>query len=430
MTVIDCSGDEAIKMLADKTDADGVALAIDVSAPKKQITDDFQQAARWLKALHEDRGRRADVADLPVYVVLTKCDQLAKKEDTLDAWNKRLDEVKQKYRDEFNKVLDEQSSGFGTLDLNVVTPVFGDKPLKMKEPLGVAQLFRDCAEDAADYQERRRRAQGRLQNVIAGLLGSILLLGLGVLFLMEYQPPGKATALEERVQLILPKAEATAAQRLQGTPPRLEERLKGLTEIENHEDFARLPREDREAVTSYRQEIAAYLERYNEAQTVLKLPHLAKNQQEFDSQERALKAYHLTDEQAREWAETRLGRRIEQVRKEYRALHQALNEEEAWIRRETEKTARLLKEGTSLYGKLLNNEKGAQEAAVDWMRRFNELQPKPHQPREDNVPGVTRVIWEDLSKFDQVKSAHRDWQFAKAELTGIARLIEKKLKAA
>src|SRR5262249_43037300 len=160
--------------------------------PKKQLIEDFRQAARWLKALHEHRGQRADIADLPVYVVLSKSDQLVHKDDTPETWKKRLDEARKQYTDNFSKFLGEEVSGFGTLDLNVLTtalkpPVFGDKPLKSKEPLGVAELFRDCTESAADYQERRRRSQGRLQNVLVGLVSTIVLLGLVVVFLMEFQ---------------------------------------------------------------------------------------------------------------------------------------------------------------------------------------------------------------------------------------------------
>ena len=36
--------------------------AVDVSAPKKQLNEDFRQVARWLKHLHEFRGQRTDVA--------------------------------------------------------------------------------------------------------------------------------------------------------------------------------------------------------------------------------------------------------------------------------------------------------------------------------------------------------------------------------
>jgi adenylate kinase family enzyme len=445
--IVECNGDAASKMLeamnpfADSgplkqtiLNADGVVFVIDVSEPKKQQQDNFLHTARWLKALHAFRGQRADIADLPVYVVLSKCDQLVQKDDTLDSWQKRLESYQRQYLEGFQKQLDEQGDGFGSIDLNVLTtaskpPVFGDKPLKAKEPLGLADLVHDCAADAADYQERRRRAQGRLQNVLVGLLGLIVLLGLVVTFLWEFEPPPRATALEETVQLILPKPEATAAQRLQGTPARLEEKLKGLTAIENEADFARLPASERDAVTGYRKELAEYLERYNAAQAVLKLPHLAKNQQEFDEQEKKLKAFQLTDVQAKEWAETRLGRRLEQVRKEYAALHQALKEEEAWIRKETAATNALLRDGTQIYGKLLSNEKGAREDAIAWMGRYGDLQPKPHQPREDNIPGVTRMIWDDLAKFDQVKAAHRDWNMAKGELAGIAKLIERKLKS-
>src|SRR5689334_9766691 len=95
LDVVDCDGKSALQMLEAEEpfalrhpmkkpvlNADAVVLAVDVSAPKQQLNDDFRQATRWLQALHEARGRRADIADLPVYVVLTKCDLLARKDDS------------------------------------------------------------------------------------------------------------------------------------------------------------------------------------------------------------------------------------------------------------------------------------------------------------------------------------------------------------
>src|ERR1019366_6194841 len=95
LMVLDCSGKSALQMLQAKVpfanshplkktilDADAVVLVVDASSSNKQLSEEFKQFAHWLNQLHELRGRRTDIAALPVYFVLTKCDLLARKEDT------------------------------------------------------------------------------------------------------------------------------------------------------------------------------------------------------------------------------------------------------------------------------------------------------------------------------------------------------------
>ena len=136
----------------------------------------------------------------------------------------------------------------------IKAPIFGDKPLKSKDPLGVNELLVDSAKAAADYQERRRSAQSRLQNVLVGLVGLIVMLGLFVLFLMEFQPAPRATVLEEQVQLVLPKLEATPAPWRTRASAKAEI-LNGVRTTRHR----RLPGSDRIAVTNYRQELTDYL---------------------------------------------------------------------------------------------------------------------------------------------------------------------------
>ena len=239
--VIDCSGQSALELLQSEKafagahplkkpilEADAVLLVVDVSAPKKQINDDFRQAARWLKQLHEFRGKRTDIAALPVYVVLTKCDLLAMKDDTLGTWKTRIEVAKSEYEENFRKYLDQHAPGFGTIQLKVLEtsikqPTFGDKATKTVEPFGVSELFHDCVRSASDFQKRRQASQSRLQNVVVGMLGLVVMLALSVFFLSEFQPPARGTTLDEKMQLALPKREATSVERLAGTPQKLED---------------------------------------------------------------------------------------------------------------------------------------------------------------------------------------------------------------
>lgn len=446
VTVLDCNGKSALEMLQAEEpfatahpmrrpilDADAVALVVDVSASPKQRAEEFRQSARWLKNLHETRGRRTDIAELPVYVVLAKCDLLAKKDDTPEAWKNRIELAKRQYLDNFTKFLKQHQPGFGTLKLKVVAtaiqqPEFADT--KPAGPFGVAELFQECLHLATDFQQRRLTAQGRLQNVVVGVLGLIALLGLSVFFLVEFQPPPRGTTLDEKIQLAMPKPTATPVERLAGTLKKLEEKEQRLTEIEADAEFKLLPGEMQKDITRYHEELAQYLKLNQEAQTVLKLPHLAKNDADFKELEKSVRAFTLPDGYAKDWEDTRLGRRIKHVRGEFERLHAELTKEEAWIREQIEANKQLLKAGNRAYGKLLDQDPNAAEEARSWVRQYQtQLNARPPTPRDESVPGVSRLIYDDLGKFEPVKTAQKDWKTSRDDLTNISALIQKKLRS-
>jgi GTPase SAR1 family protein len=448
LTVLDCSGKSALEMLRAKDpfansqpmkkpilDADAVVLVVDASLSNKQLSDEFKQFAHWLKELHELRGRRTDIADLPVYFVLTKCDLLARKEDTAGAWIQRVEELKGKFAENFRKYLKQHAPGFGTIKLKlsataIKSPAFTDRPAKEQGPFGVAELFRECLRSASDFQERRLISQGRLQNVVVGLIGIVALLALSVVFLGEFQPPDKGTTLDEKAQMALPKPTATPAERLQGTIKKLQNKQTKLTEIENDAHFASLPTEMQEAVTGYQKELAQFLKSNQEAQAILKLPYLAKNDAEFQELEKNELAFALPAERAKDWEETRLGHTMRHVRDEYKMLRTALQEEETWIRGQIEQDKKLLIAGNDINGRILKGEKDAPQEAKDWHKQYQtQITALPPTARADRVPGVSRILYEDLSKFEPVKKAQKDWETYKKRLTNLSALIQEDLKA-
>jgi GTPase SAR1 family protein len=445
MTVLDCSGKSAQEMLKAPQpfanshpikkpiiDADAMVFVVDVSTPKKQMNEEFRQCAHWLRQLREFRGQRTDIAALPVFVALSKCDLLAHKEDTFETWKKRLDEGKRQYDENFRRYLKQQSPGFGTLQLKVVAtaikqPAFTDKPAKTHEPFGVAELFGECLQSATDFQRRRHTAQSRLQNVVAGLLGTVALLALSLAFLIEFQPPPEGITLDEKVQLALPKQSATPIERLHGTVKRLEEKEKKLAEIAEDAGFERLPAETQKEITLYREEISQYLQLYQDSQKILKLPHLAKNDAELKEQEKGVLAFSLPAARAKDWEETRLGRRMRHVRGEYDTLNKELGKETKWIRDQIDENKKLEKSG---YRLLLDEGPDVPQEAENWRQRFKaQMKARPPTSRDDNVPGVSRVIYEDLGKFEPVRTAQKEWKTSKENLTSISDLIQKKLKA-
>jgi hypothetical protein len=58
-------------------EADVLILVVDAAAPAAQIDADFTEFDRFLRLLEQQRGEQTEVAGLPVFLVLTKCDLLA-----------------------------------------------------------------------------------------------------------------------------------------------------------------------------------------------------------------------------------------------------------------------------------------------------------------------------------------------------------------
>jgi hypothetical protein len=442
VTVLDGSGASALEMLQanepftaaqplrqDVLNADAVVLVADVSLTSTQLTDQFRQFAHWLKALHEFRGRRTDIAELPVYFVLSKCDLLAKKDDTNGAWIKHIEEIKGKFDENFRKYLKMDSVGFGTLKLKlsataIKRPALADRPAMAQEPFGVAELFRECVQSANDFHERRQTAQSRLQNVVVGLVGLIVMLVLSVAFLVEFQPPPRGTSLDEKVQAALPKSNADATERLRGTSKKLQDRATKLAEIESDAEFARLPSATRKAVSDNRAELTAYLLLEQETQTKLKLPYLAKNDDELKKQESEVEKVASP----KAWADTRVGKSVERVKREYQMLHAAIDAEDAWVQGQIAENRKLEKAGNRVHGKLLDQDAGAEQEAKDWQRHYRaQMNHRPPMPRDDNVPGVSQIAYEDLAKFAPLKASYKEWRKSKDDLSNIADLIQKKL---
>ncbi len=106
--VVDSSGQSAAEMLDRRRPvegrksgplgkalrrADALVVAADAAAPT-QLQRDLGRLAAFVRLVELSRARRTEVAGLPVFLVLTKCDLLAGKNDTAPAWRQRLEESK------------------------------------------------------------------------------------------------------------------------------------------------------------------------------------------------------------------------------------------------------------------------------------------------------------------------------------------------
>jgi GTPase SAR1 family protein len=472
-TLIDCSGNDAQSMMKSKQpfldshpikhlalDSDTVLLAIDVSQPGKQLLDQFQQFARWLTQLHETRGRRTDVGALPVYLVLTKCDQLAKPNDTVSMWLQRIEEAKRKIDEKFREFLKTQGTGFGSLQVRlwataIKRPGLSDRAAKAQEPFGVAELFRQCLQSATDYVQRRDTSQYRLSNLVIGMIGTIALLFLAMYYLVELQPETKHSALQDKVRAVLPKKENDLLKLSINT---LKKKRDQLSVFRQDCDFEELPDTMRDKVNRIHKELDDYLQRYDAAQSQLKDPHLTQNEEEYakfresanafklsegeeeyikfresvkalklSKEEEALKL-KLTKEQEERWKITRLTQRVAQVRKEYEIVDDALQKEKSWVDSQAKKNTSLLRESNEIYGKLLDQLPVGHHELETWESAYRKQeQVRSPNPPESYIAG-TRMKYEDLEKFGEFKRSQTAWKASKSELMVMSKNIRMRMK--
>ena len=438
-TLLDCSGESAKEMLQSKQpfadshpmqkpilDADGVLLIVDASLSGKQLGEEFQQFARWLKQFHETRGKRTEVGELPVYVVLTKCDILAKANDTSATWMQRIEEGKRRVDQKFREYLKEHGTGFGSIQLHVWAtaikrPALADRPAKTQEPYGVAELFRQCLHSAAEYDMRQATSQGRLHNVVVGLVGLVTVLALAVGLLVQFQPETKQESLDEALQAVMPSEDAKPADRLRGTIAVLEKKLDAIAKIET--DFGHLSSKTREELTKHKNELTEYLQYYHEEKKNLKLPYKTKDEKEFIETEKKVKAFAFPEGRAEEWQETPLGKRVKQLRDEYAAMNAELDKEAAWMRAQTKKNLALDKEGRAIVVKLEDNQPLARQEAEAW-QAIVQKQPPSRMPAKTSIEGVSLRRYESLSKFQRVKDARKDLDKSKNYLIGTAQRVQ------
>src|SRR5262245_46837126 len=124
--------------------ADALLLVVDAAANPEQIDADFGEFVRFLRFLERSRGRRSDVGGLPVWLVLSKCDLLARPGDTDAAWHERIEQREAQVASRFKEFLDAEAGGgpvpFGSIDLHVVAtavkrPALATAPAAPREPV-------------------------------------------------------------------------------------------------------------------------------------------------------------------------------------------------------------------------------------------------------------------------------------------------------
>jgi GTPase SAR1 family protein len=413
--------------------ADTIVLTLDVTAGG-QVEAHLAAFRRFLSLLQEVRGRRTDVADLPVWLVLTKCDQLAKPDDTFSKWVQRVEEAKRKLGDRVAEFLFAKPgrAAFGTIHLNLWAtamrrPALANQPAPAAEPYGVAELFRQCLASAQKFDRRERRSGRRLELAVGGLgFLVILMLLLSAVFALT-QPDTELMTLEEQVQTLLPDSDAKAERRLRGP---VKERLAQLDRIRENEAFSKLTVSTRDAVEQARAELAAYLQARQKVQDDVKEPFQAKNEAEFDQFEKQAHDFALPPSYAAAWTDTRLAHQLAKMREEYARVRAAVDEKVRWIRKHVDDGKRLNDQAYSeVLPMLVKTEKSKREqAARPWFAAYANFRKAQYvHSSEQPLTGVTSYIYADLDKFQAVRAARKEWDKVRRDLDETYDLVVKRM---
>jgi hypothetical protein len=410
--------------------ADTLVLVVDASAPPAQIDADFVEFDRFLRLLERGRSQRSDVGGLPVYLVLAKCDLLAKPEDSAADWMERIEERKRQVDGRFHEFLARRASEqgplpFGRIDLHlwataVKRPALVGTPARPREPYGVAELFRQCLESARGFRGRRRRSSRLLVWTVAGtgtvvvgmiLLTAALLAGVG-------PRAARHTELQRRVESHRAREGGSAAERLRGRQTDLESRIATLSELRGDPEFDKLSAEDQAYLDDRLKEAREYLDYLKKVQRGRK-PADARNDEELQQIEETLKSTGEgglaapRTEWSTTWAATLYKERVHDVK----ALKDAVEEMEGtYVKRRNE--------GENLW---TFKDYHARGKAIDWTRwhhavaeflgRTAEPPSKPNERLEAaQSPDLT---YETVYQFPQVRAARQELDEVRRRLEGL-----------
>jgi len=436
--LVDCSGTKAAEIVTGQRpldgwrsgtlgtaicDADALIVPVDAAADAAQLQRDFGQIAGFLRQFEQKRGRRTDVTGLPVYVVLTKCDLLAKKSDSAAAWQQRVEERKRQVEQGFKKYLAQQADraalAFGKLEVHVTVtatrlPALADRPGNAQEPFGVAELFRQCFRAAAQFQDRQSQSADRLRLTLFGSVGLIALMLLLAVGVYASRPAAEVVALENELHGVLPSPEASPAERLKEP---LDKKLARLRLIEKDPDFGKLPASTQDEVARYVREVEAYLKFNKEFLDAVRDPRLASREEDLAKIEKQLGEISLPAEYAAAWKDARVGRRPDQWRKDIKILRTDVDETEVWIHGQMRKGRDLEDEGLEL-------RKAPAAAKKAWLDRYRQYLEKrwPHPPGT-RLPGTAGISYETVYRFDKVDRARRVWEEYKQKKLGYVRQL-------
>jgi GTPase SAR1 family protein len=298
--------------------ADALVLVIDAAAEQNRLKINFDEFVRFLKNLQVARGRRTEIGGLPVFLVLTKCDLLARADDTTAMWLKRIEEHKRTVRQRFEEFLSQQAlrdqTLFGKIDLHVWAtavkrPALRDAPARPKEPYGVAELFQQAIESARSFRERGLQAIRRLGWLVGGLAFVVCLMSILAFFFLSARAETELGQFQKELRSLLSSRGDSPAQRLHEP---LGKSIEELRAFRDHPLFAKISPELQKETLDQLREAEAFNKLLQEFQAAAKSQHLreaprfAQNESELNDFRTVLEQHPVPEEYRTAWEDTEL----------------------------------------------------------------------------------------------------------------------------
>ena len=436
--LVDCDGRVANDLLARKrplhadtnngtlaqaiVEADALILAIDASAPATQVNADFTEFARFLRLLEHQRGHRTEIGGQPVFLVLTKCDLLAKPGDATADWIRHIGERQSEVEHRFRDFLAKQATSdktisqgspiktFGRIDLHpwataVKRPALADSPPRPREPYGVAELFRQCLQVAGQFRERRQHSSHRLLWTVAGTAAMLLGLGVvaGFLVMNRLEGQGRLETRVERFQVRDQERNQSAWHRnLQGD-------LDELNTFVNDPGFNRLPDAKKEYLEARLHEFTAYRE-YEKTLDQIGDPKDARTEDQIKLIESKLHQLAVPDDY--DWHLTEASRRRDNWIEDCHDLYDAIG-------RITKQYEELIQKGQAVRDTQneANLPKRAKEV-LDIARSY----PDPERDKSKPVKESARVTYGAVFGIASVDNLYMRWKSTRDKLEPFAKL--------
>lgn len=397
--------------------ADALLMTADASASPPLLESALINLECFLRFLEQTRGERTLVSGLPVYLVLTRCDLLAKPADTPANWLQRVEERKQQARKHFHHFLNRTqgngenklSSGpaaFGRIVLHlhataVKRPKLSGNNWNLEEPYGVADLLEYCLASAWAYRRQRVRSSRRLFVTVFGSICLVLLMGLLAAVLFAYRQRDVPSQLEIQVDRYRVR---TGELSPQASYRNVKAKIKEVKELQEANGFDKLPEDKRRYVEDRLHQLLAY-ETFEAAVNAIPDPRYGP-ERALEGIQQALRHAAELAEGHPDWSETEAGQRLAELRDDLNALT-------ATIKKTKDDYLELIKEANLIIETKDEGKLGTRVTAV--LRRAREL-PNPKDDGLRPIPGSRRIDFGMIFRFDSVVSTWEQWQDVKSRL--------------
>jgi GTPase SAR1 family protein len=397
--------------------ADALVLVVDASATHEQLDADFSEFIRFLRLLEEKRTYQSEIGALPVFLVLSKCDLLARPEDSASAWSERIEERRKQVEARFKEFLegdDDAPSGFGSIDLTVMAtavrrPALQGTPAAPREPYGVADLFRQSLHAADDYRTRSRRSHKRMMVTAGAAVAVVTLLVAGAVALVVTRDAFQSVPLTAIVENYRSRENPTPSARL--TEP-LQRKIGELSDIRRDADFDKLSTELKDYVSNRLKELTTYQE-YKSRLERERPPSQMRGPEDLNRLETRLQdSLGPPNEYLNEWQKTDAELLRQKWLGDIKAIRNGVAEMTEWHGKNTDAAVDLMqfkdRPGTALQWPEWHDRVDALLAAA------NKL---PHPEAEplrssEALPAMKAppATWSTVIAFRSVEDAQREWE--------------------